>query len=203
MRVERHESETADWELARRDPPPEASLVPPPLHGRLAADSRSCDGAARGSVSWDPADLQPRPSLGDRSTRNRVVRRRSRNSAVHRARRSHLGVLRASPDAARRAHRLLGVPMSELTNQAIEPWRTLRTGGAEARGTTCVTRPAGRRDSISWDAFLLRRLADSARGASGNRVVVAPPLRHARSGVHRRHGDGARLEPSPPHLTLP
>ena len=107
--------------------------------------------------------------------------------------------LRLTP---RGAHRLLGVPMSELANQTVELEQVLPQARELGERLREARRWSERFDLV--DSFLTRRLADSPQtDASGNRVVVAPSLQHPGSCSDRRDRRGARLESPPPHRALP
>jgi AraC-like DNA-binding protein len=160
MRVERHESETAGWELARRDPPPELRSC----HFRSMEGWRQTRGVATElrEVPFPGIplifNLGPAWEIDGRGIESFVAGLGTAPSIVRGAATWACIELRLTPHGA---HRLLEVPMSELTNRAIE-LETLVPEARELEERMCDTPGwAARFDLV--DAFLLRRLADSAR----------------------------------------
>ena len=160
MRVERHEGETADWELARRDPPPELrSCLFRSMEGwrqtrGVATELREVPFPGIPLIF----NLGPAWEIDGRGIESFVAGLGTAPSIVRGAATWACIELRLTPHGA---HRLLGVPMSELTNRAIE----LETLVPEARELE-----ERMRDTPGWaarfdlvDAFLLRRHADSPR----------------------------------------
>jgi AraC-like DNA-binding protein len=165
MRVERHETETSTWEVARRDPLPQ--LRPYLLAGAEGwAQTRGAPPHLREvpfpgvplilnlGASWQIEDAGV-----DRSTRRlqSFVAGLSTAPAIVRGADAWACVeLRLTPLGA---HRLLGVPMSELANQTVELEQVLPQTRELGERLREARRWSERFDLV--DSFLTRRLADS------------------------------------------
>src|SRR6185437_15273532 len=134
MRVERHETETSRWEVARRD-----SL--PQLRPYLLAGAEGWT-QTRGA----PPHLREVPFPGVPLILNLGAPWQIEEAGVDRP--TPLG-----------AHRLLGVPMSELTNQTVELEQVLPQTRELGERLREARRWSERFDLV--DSFLTRRLADS------------------------------------------
>jgi AraC-like DNA-binding protein len=158
MRVERHETEASSWEIARRDPPPELrSVVVGSVEGW-----RQTRGAAPElrEVPFPGVplilNLGPPWEIDGRRINSFVAGLGTSPSHVAGDPTWACVELRLTPHGA---HRLFGVPMSELTNQSVE----LETLLPEARELE-----ERMREAQSWaarfdlvDSFLSRRLTGS------------------------------------------
>jgi len=165
MRVERHETETSTWEVARRDPLPQ--LRPYLLAGAEGwAQTRGAAPHLREvpfpgvplilnlGASWQIEDARV-----DRTTRRlqSFVAGLSTAPAIVQGADAWACVeLRLTPLGA---HRLLGVPMSELANQTVELEQVLPQTRELGERLREARRWSQRFDLV--DSFLTRRLADS------------------------------------------
>jgi len=165
MRVERHETETSTWEVARRDPLPQ--LRPYLLAGAEGwAQTRGAAPHLREvpfpgvplilnlGASWQIEDARV-----DRTTRRlqSFVAGLSTAPAIVQGADAWACVeLRLTPLGA---HRLLGVPMSELANQTVELEQVLPQTRELGERLREARRWSERFDLV--DSFLTRRLADS------------------------------------------
>jgi AraC-like DNA-binding protein len=160
MRVEHLESATANWEIARRDPPPELrSCLLRSMEGwrqtsGVATELREVPFPGIPLIF----NLGPAWEIDFRRVNSFVAGLGTTPSTVGGEATWACVELRLTPHGA---HRLFGVPMSELTNQVVElddlvpEARELEERMREARSW------AARFDLV--DGFLLRRLADSPR----------------------------------------
>lgn len=158
MRIERHETQDADWEIARRDPPPELRSCL--LHPLEAWAQTRGDASELREVPFPGVplilNLGPPWEIQERSINSFVAGLGTVASTVRGASTWACIELRLTPHGA---YRLFGVPMSELTNQTVElELLAPEAGELEAR----------LRDARGWvdrfdlvDAFLARRLAAS------------------------------------------
>ena len=165
MRVERHETETSTWEVARRDPLPQ--LRPYLFAGAEGwAQTRGAAPHLREvpfpgvplilnlGASWQIEDARV-----DRTTRRlqSFVAGLSTAPAIVQGADAWACVeLRLTPLGA---HRLLGVPMSELANQTVELEQVLPQTRELGERLREARRWSERFDLV--DSFLTRRLADS------------------------------------------
>ena len=165
MRVERHETETSTWEVARRDPLPQ--LRPYLLAG---AEGWAQTRGARPHLREVPfpgvplilnlgASWQIEDAGVDRSKRRLqyfVAGLSTAPAIVQGADAWACVELRLTPLGA---HRLLGVPMSELANQTVELEQVLPQTRELGERLREARRWSERFDLV--DSFLTRRLADS------------------------------------------
>lgn len=158
MRIERHETETTDLEIARRDPPPALrSCLVGPIEGWMQTRGETSElrevpfpgvpVILNLGSPWEVDDRSLESFAAGLGTVPSTVRGASTWACIE---------LRLTPQGA---YRLLGVPMHELTNQAVElehlvpKARSLQERLWDARGWT-------ERFDLA-DAFLLRLLAGS------------------------------------------
>jgi AraC-like DNA-binding protein len=184
VRVERHETQTAVWEIARREPRGELRpflLGSPEGWARAGAATRALREVPfpgiplilNLGVPWEIEDPGPRPGRRDSFVAGlhvapSIVRAGESSWACIELRLTPLG-----------AHRVLGLPMHELANRSVELEDVL----PDARDLT------GRlRDACSWEqrfdlveSFLVRRLAGSA-----------PPAPEVEWSWHRLRRSGGR-----------
>src|SRR5262245_30098639 len=190
MRVERHETEAMQWEVARREPP--AALRPLLLHdpeGWAQIRGRASE-IREVPFPGIPLVLNLGPPWevdGERRLDSFTAGMGTGPSTVRGEATWACVELRLTPQGA---HRLFGIAMHELANEAVElgllvpEARELEERLREATGW------AERFDLV--DAFLLRRLP---AGRSGHCGVLAPPVRNPRQHGDRRPRNRARLEP--------
>jgi AraC-like DNA-binding protein len=159
MRVERHETEAADWEIARRDPPP--ALRPLLLRGVEGWAQTRGDAPELREVPFPgiPLTLNLGPPWqvdGMRHLHSFTAGMGTASSTVRGEATWTCIELRLTPQGA---HRLFGVSMHELANRAVElddlvpETRDVEARLREAQGWS------DRFDVV--DAFLLQRLTDS------------------------------------------
>jgi AraC-like DNA-binding protein len=158
MRIERHETETSDWQIARRNPPPELRSV---VLGSVEGWRQTRGAAPELREVPFPGvplilNLGPHWEIDGRRIDSFVAGLGTSPSHVAGAPGWACIELRLTPHGA---HRLLGVPMSELTNQAVE----LETLVPEARELEERMREAQGWSALFdlMDGFLLRRLTGS------------------------------------------
>ena len=158
MRIERHETETADLEIARREPPPVLrSCLLGPIEGWAQTRGEASE-LREVPFPGVPVilNLGPPWEVDDRSLESFTAGLGTAPSTVRCASTWACLELRLTPHGA---HRLFGAPMSELTNHAVDlehlvpEARNLQERLWDARGWT------ERFDLV--DAFLLRLLAGS------------------------------------------
>ena len=159
VRVERHETDAADWEVARREPP--EALRPLLHHGP--------EGGAQTRGSASELREVPFPGLplilnlgppwqvdGERRLDSFTAGMGTRPSTVRGEATWACVELRLTPQGA---HRLFGIAMHELANEAVE-LGLLVPEGRELESRLRET-PAWPERFDLVDAFLLRRLAAS------------------------------------------
>jgi len=156
VRVERHETESARWEVARRDAP--AALRPLLLRGLEGWVHTSGAASVLREVPFPGVplifNLGPPWNVDERGLDSFAAGTGTGPSTVRCEATWACMELRLTPQGA---HRLFGVPMHELANRAVE-LDVLVPGAGELE--------ARLRSSFDWaerfdlvDAFLLRRLA--------------------------------------------
>ncbi len=158
MRVERHETQATQWEVARREPPD--ALRPLLLRGAEGWTQTRGGGSELREVPFPGVplilNLGPQWEVDDRGLDSFAAGLGTAPSTVRGERAWACIELRLTPLGA---YRLFGVPMHELVNRAVELELLMpETRALEDR----------LRDATSWDerfdlvdAFLLRRLAES------------------------------------------
>jgi AraC-like DNA-binding protein len=159
MRLERHETESAVWEIARRDPPP--LLRPLLLRGAEGWTQARGDAPAMREVPFPgiPLILNLGPAWevdGQRRLHSFTAGMGTAPSTVRGEADWACIELRLTPQGA---HRLFAVPMHEIANRAVELYDLVpEVHELEAR-LRDTSRWADRFDLV--DAFLLRRLSAS------------------------------------------
>src|SRR5262245_25708892 len=177
MRVERHETDTALWEIARREPP---EVLRPLLLGAAEGWAQTRGGAPELREVPFPGvplilNLGPRWEVDDRSLDSFTAGLGTTPSTVRSEPTWTCIELRLTPLGA---FCLFGVPMHELTNRAVELEHVFPEGRELEERLRETTDWTTRFDLV--DSFLLRRLADARQADPG----VAWSWRH----LYSTHG---------------